>query len=188
MTVVSNADNNLLKLYTIDDDFINDLRKNVNEHIFANIDPRYRHSRKYIGILLKISGFSYYAPLSSPKESDYMLLNERKVIRNSILPIIRMTETDSKGQRSLLGTIKLSNMIPVPDSKISKYDLDNEPDSDYKDLVLKETRFINRNEETITAYAEKLYKEKTEGIVKKGYLDNTFDFLAFEKYISEKYM
>lgn len=143
-----------LRLYTLNDDFIEDLRNNVSEHVFSNDDPNYHHTRKYLGVLLSINGFSYYAPLSSPKKSDYMYIKEHRVIRNSILSIIRMVETDENGKRSLLGTIKLSNMLPVPQSMLVEYDLDNETDSDYKNLVLKEKRFINRNEELITSYAE----------------------------------
>ena len=181
------ADKETLRLYSVDDSFIKDLRDNVDGHVFANIDPNYNHSRKYLGVVLKINGFSYYAPLSSAKKSDYMFMKGRKVIRNSILPIIRMTETDENGNRSLMGTIKLSNMLPVPKDKLIDYDLDSEPDEDYKNLVLKEKRFINRNEEMITSYAEALYKEKTGGTSKKGYIANTFDFKSFEKYIIEKY-
>ena len=97
-----------------------------------------------------------------------------------------MTETDQNGNRSLLGTIKLSNMIPVPEDKIRIYDLDNEVDKEYKDLVLKEKRFINRNREMIIAYAERLYKEKNEDKAQKGYLANTFEFTTFENYIKRK--
>ena len=56
-----------------------------------------------------------------PKKSNKMTFREhtmimrgRKVIRNSTKSIIRMVETDENVMRSLLGTIKLSNMIPVP--------------------------------------------------------------------------
>lgn len=175
-----------LKLYIVEDDYIQDLQTNIDVHVFANIDSKYVHSRKYLGIVLQINGFSYYAPISSPKESDYILINGNKVIRNSIIPIIRMTETDQNGNRSLMGTIKLCNMIPVPDDKIRIYDLDNEADKEYKDLVLKEKRFINRNEEMIVAYAERLYKEKNEGKAQKGYLANTFEFIKFEDYIKSK--
>ena len=176
-----------LKLYIVDDDYINDLKTNVNTHVFANDDPSYNHSRKYLGVLLNINGFAYYAPLSSPKNSDYMLMRGHKVIRNSILPIIRMVETDKFGKRHLLGTIKLGNMIPVPPDKLLCYDLDNETDSDYKNLILKETRFINRNEETIISYAETLYKEKVYGKSTKGYIANTFNFPIFEQYITKHY-
>ena len=177
----------LYKLYEVDDNFIQDLRQNVDSHVFSNINPNYNHTRKYLGVVLDINGYSYYAPLSSPKESDYIIIRGHKVIRNSILPIIRMVETDSNGERHLLGTIKLSNMIPIPKDKIVLYDLDNEQDQEYKNLVLKEKRFINRNEELILSYAEALYKEKTDGTSGKGYLTSTFDFCAFETYVKAQY-
>ena len=179
-------DKEILKLYMVDDEYIKDLHDNVDKHIFANVDPRYNHTRKYLGILLIINGFSYYAPLSSPKPSDYMQLNGNSVIRNSIPPIIRMVETDQDGKRSLLGTIKLSNMIPVPKDKLMLYDLDNESDEHYKNLILKEERFIKRNDQMIISFAEKLYNEKTSGKCNKGYIQNTFDFATFEKYVSKK--
>lgn len=177
----------LLRLYAVNNDFVKDLHGNVNIHVFANTDPRYNHSRKYLGVLVFINGFSYYAPLSSPKDSDYIEIRGRKAIRNSILPIIRMVETDENGKRNLLGTIKLGNMIPVPENMLVDYDLDNEIDADYKALVLKEKRFINRNEEMIIAYANQLYTEKTDGVLSKGYLNSTFDFKMFETYITQKY-
>ena len=154
----------------VKDEYIKDLHDNVDEHVFANTDPRYNYSRKYLGVLLEINGFFYYAPLSSPKNSDYMIMRGRKVIRNSTKSIIRMVETDANGKRSLLGTIKLSNMIPVPYNQLIDYDLDNEQDKEYKDLDLKEKRFINRNEDMITSYAEVLYREKMDGSISRGYL------------------
>jgi len=86
------------------------------------------------------------------------------------MPIIQMTENKADGRRHLLGTIKLGNMIPVPDNKLQIYDLDNEPDPLYKDLVLKEKRFINRNEELITSYAYSLYNKKTRELRKRASL------------------
>lgn len=116
------------------------------------------------------------------------MVGGRRVIRNSILPIIRITETDIYGKRHLLGTIKLSNMIPVPKCKLVLYDLDKETDEDYRNLVLKEKRFINRNKEMIIAHAETLYREKCSGTnAGRGYLKDTFDFAAFEKYITVHY-
>jgi protein AbiQ len=47
-----------------------------------------------------------------------------------------MVETDENGKRSLLGTIKLSNMIPVPSNQLIDYELDNEQDVEYKNLIM----------------------------------------------------
>ena len=177
----------LLKFYSVDDSFIKDLHDNVNNHVFVNNNPKYHHSRKYIGLVLSINGFSYYAPMSSPKNSDYIEIKGKRMIRNSILPIIRMVEVDSNGQKSLLGTIKLGNMIPVPESKLINYDLNNEQDLNYKALVLKEKRFINRHKELITTYAEALYNKKVSGKSTNRYLKATFDYKKFENYVMQHY-
>ena len=106
----------------------------------------YKHTRKYLGVVLTINDYRYYAPLSSPKNSDYFVdENGKKIIRKSIIPIIRMVESDITGKKTLLGTIKLSNMIPVPQGQLVLYNPDLEEDSHYKDLVEKEIRYINRH-------------------------------------------
>lgn len=177
-----------LKLYTIEDDYVSDVRTHIDDRVFANIDPSYIHSRKYLGVLFEINGFSYYAPLSSPKDSDYITIKGHPVIRNSTHSIIRMVETDLNGKRHLLGTIKLSNMLPVPAEKLKIYNIDNEADTGYKNLVLKEIRFINRNKEMLISHAVSLYKEKRDTPTSsKGYLQNTLDFYRFETYITANY-
>ena len=170
-----------LKLYIVDDKYIAYLQKTVSGHIFANNDPFYRHARKYLGIIIEIGVYKYYVPLSSPKNSDYTLDEEgKKTVRKSIIPIIRMTESNQAGEKSLLGTLKFSNMIPVPDDQIYLYDLNNESDQKYKTLVEKEVRFINRHTAQILKHAAVIYKQKKDG-KEIHYLESTLDFSALEK-------
>ena len=84
-----------------------------------------KHTRKYLGIVYTIKGYNYYIPLSSPKDSDYKLVNGKKVIRRSIIPIMRIVEKLSNGEFELKGTLRISHMIPVPYSELTLYDLDN---------------------------------------------------------------
>ncbi len=169
-----------IKLYTVDNDYIQYLRINVSEHVFANQDPVYKHTRKYLGVVLTINDYRYYAPLSSPKNSDYFVdENGKKIIRKSIIPIIRMVESDITGKKTLLGTIKLSNMIPVPQGRLVLYNPDLEEDSHYKDLVEKEIRYINRHTPEILKNATVLYKQKKGG-KQINYLSSTLDFSALE--------
>ena len=51
--------------------------------------------------------------MSSPKESDYQIAGEQKVIKKSIVPIIRIVVKNSKGEKELKGTLRISHMIPV---------------------------------------------------------------------------
>ena len=47
--------------------------------------------------LLIIFDNNYYVPLSSPKNSDYLISNGEKAIRKSIIPIIRITSKNKNG-------------------------------------------------------------------------------------------
>ena len=127
--------------------------------------------------------------MSSPKNSDYASINQgSKVVRKSIVPIIRMIERDINGTVTLLGTIKLSNMIPVPNNQLILYKPDEEVDSKYRDLIEKEIRYINRHSPEIIKKAGVLYKQKIEGR-QINYLSSTLDFRllesAHDKYIAE---
>ena len=70
-----------LKLYSVSDGYINYLRETVDIHVFANNDENYRHTRKYLGIVLEIGEYKYYVPMSSPKRTDYAF--EKKRTENS---------------------------------------------------------------------------------------------------------
>ena len=91
-----------------------------------------KNTRKYLGIIISINGINYFAPLSSPKKSDYDLNGE---IKKSSSIILRMVK-DYSSKPQLLGTIKLNNMIPIPDSEIIYYDLSKETNIKYKNLVI----------------------------------------------------
>lgn len=98
--------------------------------------------------------YYYYIPLSSPKNTDYQMINGKRQIRKSIVPIIRITSTSDSGELELKGTLKLSNMIPVPSSELTLYDLESESDKFYKTLIHKELLFIRKNKDKIIQYAK----------------------------------
>lgn len=155
-----------VRLCIIDSAYILFLKRDpvLAPKIFDQDDPRYRHTRKYIGALLSVGGFSYFAPLSSPKDSDYVFIDGKKTIRRSVVPIIRMTRANAAGEEELMGTIKLSNMIPVPDVAIIEYDIDREADEKYKDLVSNELMYIKKNYSRIAGNAATLYKQKARAL------------------------
>ena len=117
---------------------------------FSSKENDRNHTRKYLGIVYSINGYNYYIPLSSPKNSDYQIENGVQKIRGSIVPIIRITSQSSSGKLELKGTLKLSNMIPVPASELTLYNIDHEPDLFYKALIHKEMLFIRKNKNKIS--------------------------------------
>ncbi len=171
------------KLYSISDNYIKYLRK-TQDHVFSNKIENRVHERKYVGVVLYIKDYFYFAPLSSPKNSDYMIKDGKRIIRKSIIPIIRMVDNGRNGQE-LLGTIKLSNMIPVPMNELCVYDLNCEEDVRYKNLVFKEVNYIRKNKELIKRNAAILYRQKIAGDQSAGYITNTLDFKQLELLCSE---
>ncbi len=150
-----------LKLYEISEEYISYI-STVEKNIFSSKENDRNHTRKYLGIVYSINGYNYYIPLSSPKNSDYRMKNGVQKIRGSIVPIIRITSQSSSGELELKGTLKLSNMIPVPASELTLYDVEHEQDLFYKALIHKEMLFIRKNKNKIVQNAKILYKQKQE--------------------------
>ena len=109
--------------------------------------------------------------------------NSRKKIRKDSLVVLRMKHIRDE-QEELLGTIQIGTMIPVPDSEISLYDLDNEKDKKYKDLVKNELTYIRKNKNKIIKNVKTLYAMKKAGSEEK-IVANCFDFIGAEKLCDE---
>ena len=169
-----------LKLYSISDRYIEYLRKSVPE-VYSNKINERKHTRKYLGVALMINNYCYYIPLSSPKSNDYIIVDGKQKIRKSIVPIIRITAVDSDNAVRLKGTLRISNMIPVPESELTLYDVDSEADSKYKDLILNEIIFIRKNRDRIVSNASLIYKQKNLGDETASYLKATLNFKKLEQ-------
>ena len=167
------------KLYSVSDKYVEWLRKDFPNVYSNKIDAR-THTRKYLGVVLQIGKYSYYIPMSSPKDSDYQIAGKNKVIKKSIVPIIRIVVKNVAGEKELKGTLRISHMIPVPASELVLYDLENESDSTYKDLVQNEMIFIRKNREKIAANAKLIYKQKAANDTTAGYVKSALDYQALE--------
>lgn len=164
-----------LRIYTIDVDYLKYLF-DIDERVMYWEGNTYQTDRKYLGVVLKINDFEYFAPLSSPKATDYFYKKGIKYIKKNTIPIIRLV-TD-KGQ--LLGKVKLNNMIPVKSENITLYDINAEPDKKYKALVIKEMICIRKSKNEITKNALVLYNQKSNGYENVSYLNETLDFKVLE--------
>ena len=155
-----------MRLYEVDESYINYL-KLFEGRVLNYSGDNYTKTRKYIGVLLNVNNCDYLAPLSSPnKKHDY----DNGKIRKSNNFIIRIIDTQ---RNILLGTIKISNMIPI-------FDIRKEVDESYKKLILKELRFIYANKEKIKKTAIKLYNQKINNM-SMDYIKHTIDFLLLEE-------
>jgi len=166
-----------MRLYSVSDDYIEYLR-NVFPRVYSNKIANRKHTRKYLGVVFKLNDFNYYIPLSSPKDAhDYITLNGKKVIRKDSIIVIRMVV---KG--TLKGTLQIGTMIPVPDKALIQYNLEDEQDISYKELVQDEIIFIRKNANRIIKTAKLLYSKKTKGTHKNPVIDKVLDFKSIEEY------
>lgn len=83
-------------------------------------------------------------------------------------------------EKELLGTLHISHMIPVPESEIMLYDIDNEIDERYNDLIVNELTFIRENTSKIIKNAAVMYKQKMEAS-DIGYVKSALPFNQIEQ-------
>ena len=168
------------KLYSVSDEYIEYLQKTC-PNVYSNKVERRVHTRKYVGTVIRLKDYNYYIPMSSPKESDYQIAGERRVIKKSIVPIIRIVVKNAKGEKELKGTLRISHMIPVPESELQLYDIENELDSAYRDLVQNQIIFIRKNQKQIFSNAQLLYKQKAENDLSAGYVKAALEYGKLEE-------
>ena len=172
---------NELKLYSVSDRYIDYLRAHFR-NVYSNKEGIRTHTRKYLGVVVCVGEYNYYIPLSSPKKSDYKMIDGKEVIRKSIVPIIRIVDKGIDEKEELKGTLRISNMIPVPESELELYALEQEGDKKYKALIQKELIFIRKHKDKIIKNALLVYKQKTKYQDNKiSYIDSVLDFKALEE-------
>lgn len=131
-----------IKLYEIDEAYIDYLLPIV-PHLFQNKKPGQQNSRKYIGVLMVVNGYEYFAPLSSFKEKHQHMQEALDFLKIKTYAVIN-----------------LNNMFPVPKGVYSYVDISKECNPKYKALLLKEYRYIKSIQEKIRKNAINLYNHK----------------------------
>ena len=103
---------NNIKIYGVKDSYIKYLSQ-YQEHLFLHEGGSF--GRKYIGTVLEINEFFYFAPLSSFKF-------KHKKMKESV-DFIKIKD---------YAVININNMIPVPKEQLIELDINAEKDSHYK--------------------------------------------------------
>ena len=125
-----------LNFYTVSDEYIQYLYQ-FDKKIPYNKNAK----RPYIGVILKIEEFNYFAPLFSPKKSHLKYSNN---------PTYMKIGTN-------YGIIRFNNMIPVPISELKYININSIEDKKYRMLLIAQNHFIKLHTEKILKKALKLY-------------------------------
>lgn len=126
-----------LKIYRVEDKYIRFL-KGVDSRVQDNKDRR----RPYVGVVLCVGEFRYFVPMESPKPSHQKIKPGRHIM---------------KLDNGNLGLLGFNNMIPIHDAAIIPFDIDDEPDAKYAELLRRQVSFINRHKADIYDHATKTY-------------------------------
>ena len=149
-----------LKIYEVKAEYVAYL-SNFQEHVFSSQGEK--STRKYIGIILIVNNFKYFAPLSSFKP-------KHKKMKEGV-DFIKIKD---------YAVININNMIPVPDSEVSLADINGTKDKSYKYLLQAENREINRQRNRILKNADIVYKHKLKYGNSTPLAKRTHDFKKLE--------
>lgn len=109
-------------------------------HIYFIIKTPIKFIKGYIGVILKVHGMDYFAPLSSYKEKHK-----------------QMKETLDFIKVKTYSVINLNNMFPVQSKDYTYLDFSKEQDLNYKSLLESEYRYIKSIQGKIIKNASLVY-------------------------------
>lgn len=132
-----------LKIYRIKDKYIHYL-KNRDNRVQDNKDKR----RPYVGIVLYVGKYKYFVPMESPKPNHANIKSGNHLLKLD------------GGQLGLLG---FNNMIPVNESALISFNIDEEEDIKYAELLRRQVSYINKNKSAVYSRASKTYYNAVKG-------------------------
>ncbi len=161
-----------MDIVQINTEYINYLREFDNRVCF---NKEWAHTRPYVGVLFKIRGFLYFAPLTSSHKGDKLLSNPKNE-NTTFFPI----------ENCKYGGVNLNNMIPVIPNVYTTVDYtirdtDKKEDMSYKRIIINQKEFLKNNEKRIRTKANILYQMKTTGNIYPNYDAVTCDFKLLEE-------
>ena len=126
-----------LKIYRIEDKYVRFLKSRDNRVQ----DNKNRH-RPYVGVVLYIGEFRYFVPMESPKPNHVNIRSGRHILKLD----------DGK-----LGLLGFNNMLPVPDTALIRFNINDETDKKYAELLRRQVSYINRNKADVLSHASQTY-------------------------------
>lgn len=126
-----------LRIYKVTDHYVRYLH---------GVDSKVQHNkgarRPYVGIVFTFAGYQYFVPMESPKPNHANIKSGKHILRLD------------GGRYGILG---FNNMIPVHKDALIVYDIDQEPDKNYKALLQRQIAVCNKMKADIIDHAQKTY-------------------------------
>lgn len=129
-----------MEICSVKEEYIKYLQKYDNRVFISKLDKAF--GRKYVGVVFEIKDFTYFAPLSS---SVYKIINGEKVFKQ------HFTDVYLFNNKTLIASVKLNNMIPIPREKESEL---------IQQVII--SKFLNSNIEANVKYGNLLKVQREE--------------------------
>ena len=126
-----------LRIYRIEDRYIRFLRSRD-----CRVQDNKNRRRPYVGVVLHVGGFQYFVPMESPKPNHANIKPGKHIL---------------KLEGGSLGLLGFNNMVPVHSSALICFDIESEPDQQYRMLLKRQLSFCNKMKCDIYDHAEKTY-------------------------------
>lgn len=148
-----------LRIYRVHDRYIWFLKSRDSK-----VQDNKNKKRPYVGVVLTIGKYKYFVPMESPKASHANMKNSRHIMKID------------GGKYGILG---FNNMIPIPDSALISFDI-NQEEAKYANLLKNQLRYINKNKVDVMDHASKTYYQVV--TVKNAFMISICcDFVKLEK-------
>lgn len=157
--------NRSLKLYFIDDKYVDYLRE-FDDKVYYNK----RTTRPYVGVVYTFNKHNYFAPLSSPKPK-HLKMNSKAI---DIFKI-------NNGRQ---GIVNINNMIPTPKECLTEA-IANTIDPVYKNLLITQTSVLNSNKRALLNKVKQFQNRYKKGLLSKSILDRCCNYPLLEKKCQE---
>lgn len=126
-----------MKFYHIKDEYVAFLHE-----ADAKVPDNKHEKRPFIGIVFSVNEINYYVPLSSPKP-------KHKTMKNS--------KDFRKINGGDYGAINFNNMIPVIQEALIEFNIQEEKDYKYRNLLQNQYRAVDDDFDNINRVAHELY-------------------------------
>ena len=178
--------------YKIDINYLKYLHS-IDDQVFFKEEKNYDR-KPHLGMIVGINGFKYCIPLTSakPRHLGWQNITEHNYVVYEIVnadelhngDVYKKYDRERNTYKKLLSVLEIRKMIPVNDQVIEKIIFDNIIDQNYRNLLLKEYRFLSSYKKQIILKAKELYdKQKETSNVKSCYVN----FNKIEKAYNDKF-
>ena len=154
-----------LKIYYIDDEYINYLRKFDSKVPFNK-----NNTRPYIGVVYSFNDKNYFAPLSSPKPK-HIKMNAKAI---DIFKI----------NNGKWGIVNINNMIPTPIECLTEV-LPSVKDEQYRNLLENQTTYINNHRKELLTKVKQFQTQYQKGYLSTTVRERCCDFKLLEEKCKE---